>query len=288
MVASSFKAALARVLVHEGGYVNHPRDPGGATNQGITQRTYDAYRRGKKLRTRNVRSLVPPERDDIYRHQYWDAIRGDKLPEGLDYVLFDGCVHSGPKQSIKWLQRALGAAYRGEIDGVIGLGTLAAIDETENLDALIDRICDRRMIYLRALDTWRDFGRGWTARVAGVRSVGQAMADNKKDAEEVVVFAAAGSGEKALIEDARKSPSKAPADAATGGGIGAGGISATLQGLQDQLTPYSSAGAWIGNLVVGLAVLGAALAIGGIGYRWYANRQQKRIADALDVAAAPV
>jgi lysozyme family protein len=282
MVASSFKAALARVLVHEGGFSDHPRDKGGATNQGITQRTYDAYRRGKKLRTRNVRSLVAPERDAIYRHQYWDAVQGDKLPEGVDYVLFDGAVHSGPKQSIKWLQRSLGAAYRGTIDGVIGLATFAALEETENLDALIDRICARRMIYLRALDTWRDFGRGWTARVAGVRAVGQAMADSKMDAEVVEVVAVPGSEAKAPIEDARKAPSKAPADAATGGGIGAGGISATLQGLQEQLTPFSAAGDWIGNLVVGLAVGGAVLAVGGIGYRWYANRQQARIADALD------
>lgn len=285
MVASSFKAALARVLVHEGGYVNHPRDPGGATNQGITQRTYEAYRRGKKQRTRNVRSLTVPERDDIYRHQYWDAVEGDKLPEGVDYVLFDGAVNSGSKQSIKWLQRALGSAYRGPIDGVIGLGTLAALDEIENLDSLIDRICDRRMIYLRALEHWPTFKRGWTARVAGVRSVGQAMADSKQDADKVEIVAVPGSEAKALIEDARKSMSKAPGDAATGGGIGAGGIAGTLQTLQEQLTPFSAAGDWITNLVVGLAVTGTVLTVGGLAYRWYANRQQAQLADALDEVA---
>ncbi|MHC2488723.1 lysozyme family protein [Sinorhizobium meliloti] len=267
-----------------GGFVNHPRDPGGATNQGITQRTYDAYRRGKKLPQRSVRKLTAPERDAIYRRQYWDAIDGDKLPAGVDYVLFDGAVNSGPKQSIKWLQRALGSAYRGQIDGVIGMATMGALQETEDHDALIDRICDRRMIYLRALDTWGDFAGGWTRRVQNVRAAGKAMADDRKD--EVAAVHIAGAEAKARIEDARTVPSKAPADAATGGGIGAGGIAGTLQTLQEQLTPFSSSGGWITTLVVALAVGGALLATGGIAYRWYATRQQARLADALDAVPA--
>ncbi len=279
MAANSFRAALARVLVHEGGYVNHPRDPGGATNQGITQRTYGAYRRSKGAPLRSVRQMAAAERDAIYRRQYWDPTKADKLPVGVDYVVFDGAVNSGPKQSIKWLQRALGSAYRGEIDGVAGLATMAALEETENHDALIDRICDRRMSYLRALDTWGDFSGGWTKRVANVRAVGRAEAGGRKD---VVTVHVAGAEAKARIEDARKAPSKAPADAATGGGIGAGSIAGTLQTLQEQLTPFSAAGDWIATLVVGLAVTGAALAIGGIGYRFYAKRQQARLADALD------
>lgn len=174
MVASHFDKALARVLAHEGGFVHHAKDPGGATNQGITQRIYDAYRRGRKTRSRTVRLLVPAERDAIYRRQYWDAVNGDILPKGADYVVFDGAVNSGPKQAIKWLQRALGAAYRGKIDGVIGLATLAALDDVDDWAALIDRICDRRMIFLRSLKHWRTFGKGWTRRVDNVRAVGKA------------------------------------------------------------------------------------------------------------------
>ncbi|MDX0262881.1 N-acetylmuramidase [Sinorhizobium meliloti] len=284
MAASSFKAALARVLVHEGGYVNHPRDPGGATNQGITQRTYDAYRRSKGAAARTVRKLTAAERDAIYRRQYWDAIKGDKLPVGIDYVVFDGAVNSGPRQSVKWLQRALGPAYRGEIDGIIGLATFAALQETEDHDALIDRICDRRMVYLRALDTWSDFAGGWTRRVQNVRAAGKAMADGRKD--EVAAVHIAGAETKARIEDARKAPSKAPADAATGGGIGAGGIAGTLQTLQEQLTPFSAAGDWITTTVVVLALTGGVLAIGGIGYRYWAKRKEARLADALDAVPA--
>ncbi|MDX0427983.1 N-acetylmuramidase [Sinorhizobium medicae] len=281
MATSSFKAALARVLVHEGGYVNHPRDPGGATNQGITQRTYDAYRRSKKLAPRSVQKLTAPERDAIYRRQYWDAIKGDKLPVGVDYVVFDGAVNSGPNQSIKWLQRALGSAYRGQIDGVIGLATFAALEATEDHDALIDRISDRRMAFLKALEPWPVFAGGWTRRVQNVRAIGKAA--GRKD---VVAVHIAGAETKATIEDARKAPSPAPADAATGGGIGAGGIAGTLQTLQDQLTPFSAAGNWITTLVVVLAVSGAGLAAGGIAYRWYAKRRAAQLADALDAVPA--
>jgi len=281
MVASRFKVSLARVLVHEGGYVNHPRDPGGATNQGITQRVYDAYRRGKKLTPRSVRELTAPERDAIYRQQYWDVIWGDKLPTGVDYVMMDGTVNSGPKQAVKWLQRALGSAYRGKVDGIMGLATLAAIEATENHAALIDRICDRRMIFLRALGTWRDFGKGWTRRVQNVRAMAKADVEGAK-ADEVVAVHVVGAETKARIEDAKKAPSPAPADAATGGGVGGMGIAGTLQTLQDQLTPFSAAGQWITNLVAILAISGAVIAAGGVAYRWYAKRQQNRLADALD------
>lgn len=284
MTATRFKTCLARVLIYEGGISDHPRDPGGLTNQGVTQRTYDAYRRAKKLPTRSVRKMTAAERDAIYRQHYWDTIQGDRLPAGVDSVLFDGSVNSGPKQAIKWLQRALGSAYRGQIDGIIGLGTWAALEATEDHAALIDRICDRRMAFLRALNTWPTFAGGWTRRVESVRRLGKADAAGNK---EVAAVAIAGADAKALIEDARTPPSPAPADAATGGGIGAGGIAGTLQTLQDQLTPYSSAGQWITNLVVILGVIGAALAVGGIAYRWYAKRQKARLTDALDMDAVP-
>lgn len=280
MVASHFDKALARVLAHEGGFVHHAKDPGGATNQGITQRIYDAYRRGRKTRSRTVRLLLPAERDAIYRRQYWDAVNGDILPKGADYVVFDGAVNSGPKQAIKWLQRALGAAYRGKIDGVIGLATLAALDDVDDWAALIDRICDRRMIFLRSLKHWRTFGKGWTRRVDNVRAVGKADIDGIARIETATE---PGGDFKALVSDAQQPPSKAPADAATGGGIGAGGIAGTLQQLQEQLTPLSAAGEWITVLVVILATGGAALAIGGIGWRWYAKQRERQLADALDL-----
>ena len=124
MTTSGFARALPRVLAHEGGYVDDPFDPGGATNKGITFRVYDAYRTRNGLPTRDVRAISATEVAEIYRLQYWDAVKGDELPPGLDYVLFDGAVNSGPSQSIKWLQRALGDVA---VDGQIGQATLAAV-----------------------------------------------------------------------------------------------------------------------------------------------------------------
>lgn len=172
MVASNFDAALARVLVHEGGYSNHPKDPGGATMRGIIQKVYDAYRSSKGQPTRSVRQLTDDEMRDIYRRQYWDAIQGDKLPAGIDYVTFDGAVNSGPGQSAKWLQRALGLTA----DGQVGALTLNAAAYHSNRVALVDRICDQRLAMLKTLRTWPTFGKGWARRVADVRSAGKIMA----------------------------------------------------------------------------------------------------------------
>ncbi|WP_404927166.1 glycoside hydrolase family 108 protein [Mesorhizobium sp. ORM16] len=142
MAVSREKESLAKVLAHEGGYVNHPADPGGPTNKGVTQRVYDGYRKGKGLAKRSVKSITMDEVGEIYDRQYWDAVKGDLLPDGVDYVVFDGGVNSGPGRSIMWLQQALRPIYTGPIDGVMGVGTLAALKAVNNNDALIDRICD--------------------------------------------------------------------------------------------------------------------------------------------------
>ncbi|MDG4877668.1 glycoside hydrolase family 108 protein [Mesorhizobium sp. WSM4935] len=278
MAASREQESVARVLVHEGGFSNHPADPGGATMKGVTQRVYDAYSRSKGLATRSVKSITSLELFEIYDRQYWDAVKGDQLPAGVDYVVFDGAVNSGPKQSILWLQRALGSLYRGRPDGVIGLATIAAVQACNNHDALIDRICDQRLNFMRHLSTWSVFGKGWSARVAEVRSIGQAWATGEMP--QPASFCDGGQS-KAFVEDARAAPSTAPADAAAGAGVGGLGISGTLQGLQERLSPLSYASEWVGRVVVILAIVSAALAIGGIAYSWYARRKAKRLADAL-------
>lgn len=283
MSASREKEALARVLVHEGGYVNNPRDPGGPTNKGVTQRVYDAYRKGKGLTARSVKGITSQEVEAIYDRQYWDAVKGDQLPAGVDYVVFDGAVNSGPGRSIMWLQQALRPAYAGPIDGVMGIGTLAAVNANTNHDALIGRICDARMNFLRHLGTFSTFGRGWTARVSEVRSIGQAWATG--ETPQMANFMDGGQA-KAFIEDANTAPSAAPADAAMGAGGGGLGVSATLQGLQDQLSPFSYASEWLMKIVVILALVSALLVIGGGAYRWYANRKAKRLAEALGTAPA--
>ena len=150
------------ILAYEGGFVNHPKDPGGATNQGITQRTYDAYRRRIGHATQSVRLIDNVERDTIYRVQYWDAIKGDDLPSGVDAVVYDFAVNSGPSRAAKYLQRIAGVKQ----DGMIGMQTLDALARMDSTQ-VIGRLCADRMAFLRGLPAWVTFGTGWTRRVMG-------------------------------------------------------------------------------------------------------------------------
>jgi lysozyme family protein len=220
------------------------------------------------------------EVEEIYRSAYWELAKCDQLPAGVSYVVFDGAVNSGVAQSVKWLQRALGVA----VDGVIGNATLAAVQNYGNMDRLIDAICDRRLAFLKALKTWKAFGRGWASRVAAVRSTGKAWASGTVEVQPLGL--ASGASMKASISDAKKAPVLAVADATTGGGVGSGGLAATLQQVQDQLSPLSYSSELIGKVVAGLIILSALLMIGGIGYRWYAKRRKDELKDALDIPAA--
>ncbi|MGZ2449569.1 lysozyme family protein [Rhizobium ruizarguesonis] len=276
-----FERALTRVLVHEGGYVNHPSDPGGETNKGITKRVYDTYRERMGQPTQSVRNISQAEIAAIYKAAYWDLAKCDQLPAGISYVVFDGAVNSGVSQSIKWLQRALGVVA---VDGVIGNATIAAVQNYGNMDRLVDAICDRRLAFMKALKTWNTFGRGWASRVSAVRATGKAWASGTVEAQPVGLYS--GVSPKAPISDAKAAPMLAVADGATGGGIGSGGLAATLQQVQDQLSPLSYSSELIGKVVAVLVIVSAALMIGGIGYRWYAKRKKDALKDALDIPVA--
>jgi len=271
-----FERALPRVLMHEGGYVNDPQDPGGETNRGITKRVYDAYRQRMRLPVQSVKNITSQEVAAIYRANYWDLAKCDQLPAGVSYVVFDGNVNSGVSQSIKWLQRAVGVVP----DGVIGNATLAAVQNYGDMNRLVDAICDRRLAFLKALKTWKRFGKGWAARVADVRATGKAWANGSDATQKLPVLPG---NAKAFLSDAKPAPALAIADATTGGGIGSGGLAATLQQVQDQLSPYSYGSSLIGKVVVALIVIGAALTVGGLAYRWWAARRKAERADALDL-----
>lgn len=273
-----FRRCLEKVLVHEGGFVNHPADPGGATNRGVTQRVYDAYRERHNLSKQSVAKITEEEVEDIYRYQYWRLIDGDILPPGVDYVVFDGAVNSGVSQSIKWLQRALGDSSASRVDGVLGPMTLDAVINYADHDELIAQICDRRLTFLKALKTWKVFGKGWAARVSQVRAVGQAWATGSVAPETQYV---PGGSAKGHVSDAKAAPVKAVADAAAGGGT----LTAVLSQAIEQLTPLSSNPA-IGKVVAVLTVVGVVTMVGGFLYRQYAQRREARILDALDLRSA--
>lgn len=171
MMERNFEKALNAVLKDEGGFVNHPKDPGGATNFGITQAVYSAWRRNKGQAFKAVALITGAEVADIYKAQYWDAVRGDLLTDGVDYVTFDGAVNSGPVQSIKWLQKALGTTA----DGHLGNVTLDRLSRASPA-TVIKSHCATRLGFLTKLKTWKYFGRGWNARMARVQALGLKIA----------------------------------------------------------------------------------------------------------------
>jgi lysozyme family protein len=165
MAASSYEAALARLLVHEGGYTNHPADPGGPTNFGITIYDYRKYVKPGATAA-DVRAMKVEEAKAIYRAKYWDAQRCDELPAGVDDCVFDYGVNSGIGRSGKVLRRVLGLP---DNDWHTSDAVLAAL-RRRDAKAVIDAICDERLRFLKSLKTWPVFGKGWGARVAEVRA----------------------------------------------------------------------------------------------------------------------
>jgi len=170
MSASSFDRALKLVLAHEGGYVDHSADPGGATNLGVTIGTLSKWL-GRTATKAEVKALTPERVAPIYRKGYWDAVRADDLPAGVDYCTFDAAVNSGPSWGAKWLQRAVGVTA----DGSVGPLTIKAAKELP-ASIIINRMCDDRLAFLRNLSTWPTFGKGWARRVEEVRKEALAMA----------------------------------------------------------------------------------------------------------------
>ena len=175
MSASSFDEALTLVLDLEGGFVNDPRDPGGATNLGITGKTLAAAR-GRPVSVADLRALTRAEAGAIYRRLYWDAVGADQLPPGLDLAVFDYAVNSGVGRSARSLQAALGVRQ----DGLIGPETIA-VARARDCAKAVSALTAQRLAYLRGLSTWPAFGRGWTARVNRVESAALAAAGRAAD-----------------------------------------------------------------------------------------------------------
>jgi lysozyme family protein len=177
-VADRFRHCLTHVLRHEGGYADHPADPGGATNMGITRRTLARWRGVSpfwKLPKADVRSLERSEAGAIYEALYWQRSAAAQMPDGLDLALFDFAVNSGPARAIKALQGLVGTRQ----DGFVGPLTLAAIRrkvELVGVAGLIIALCDGRLGFLQRLAIYATFGRGWSRRVADIRAAALAMA----------------------------------------------------------------------------------------------------------------
>lgn len=231
MAAALFSRALALTLSFEGGYSDHPLDPGGATNLGVTRRTLAAVLE-RPVTKAEVRALTRADVEPIYRARYWNAVAGDRLPAGLDMAVFDLAVNSGPGRAARLLQEVLGVGR----DGLIGPVTLAAA--RSDPVAAIRALTLRRRSFLHRLAVWSTFGRGWSRRVAGVEAAALTVARRARpDTSSSASSAAPGSGR----PDAASPPATSPKDTV----------------MYDTKTLFTSRTVWAN--VVGLAALAAGL-----------------------------
>jgi len=154
-----FDTAFDRLISHEGGYVNDPKDPGGETNWGISKRTYPHL---------DIKNLTRNDAKEIYRKDFWDKL-GSAHP-AIKFQVFDFAVNSGPGRAAKFLQELVGV----KADGAIGPMTLTAVSKKDSKE-LIRAYNAKRQAFLESLPTFATFGNGWTTRVAGVKTEALAM-----------------------------------------------------------------------------------------------------------------
>lgn len=169
---SRFSVCLPLTLAYEGGWSNHPLDPGKATMRGVTQAVYDDWCSMHGLAKQSVGHISDSELTQIYQWRYWDAARCGSLPVGVDYALFDFAVNSGVRRAVQLLQRVLDI----KDDGAMGPMTAAAVAgfcRQYGSATLSDALCNARMTFLRGLPTFSVFGKGWKARVMGAKEGSQ-------------------------------------------------------------------------------------------------------------------
>jgi lysozyme family protein len=252
MAASSYDEALRRLLIHEGGYTNHPADPGGPTNFGITIADYRKYVKPGATAA-DVKAMKLDEAKAIYRAKYWDAQRCNELPAGVDYAVFDYGVNSGIGRSGKVLRRALKLP---DNISVVNDGVIAAA-RSADAKALVGALCDERLRFLQSLKTWAVFGAGWGRRVAEVKSVALALAAGAPTPDIAPANA----------------PGLAVAPAAKSGQLGSAGAIATAGAVAAQQAHQSGARP---AMVAAIVMLTLALSlVGWLFWRWRRRQQEK-------------
>ena len=161
MAKENYDFILKQILKYEGGKVDNPKDPGGRTAFGITQDTYNAWLKKQNLSLNDVFNISKDAVAAIYRQEYWDKIRGDDLPSGIDMAVMDYAVNSGVSRAAKTLQAVVGVTQ----DGQIGPQTIQAAKTYVAMS-----ITNRRLAFMQSLSIWSTFGKGWSARIADVKN----------------------------------------------------------------------------------------------------------------------
>ena len=160
----NYEHCLGMILHHEGGYVNHPKDPGGETNMGVTRRVYENWCLEQDLFRKDMKDLEFSDVAPIYKQNYWDRCKCDSLPNGVDLCVFDMGVNAGTGRGARFLQKCVGSVS----DGAVGPNTLRQVDEwiaMRGEEDLITDYSERRRDYYKRLKTFSTFGRGWIRRV---------------------------------------------------------------------------------------------------------------------------
>ena len=160
----NWEIALKHILKWEGGYVNHPADPGGMTNLGVTKRVWEEWT-GKPATEQDMRGLTVDMVAPLYKKRFWDAVRGDDLPSGVDLCVFDCAVNAGVGRASRFLQQVVGVTA----DGAIGPRTLAAVTAMP-ADEIVEKFCDLREAHYKSLSTFATFGKGWMRRLDSVEA----------------------------------------------------------------------------------------------------------------------
>lgn len=148
----TFDQAFERLIGHEGGYVNHPSDPGGETNFGISRRSYPGE---------DIKRMTLARAQELYRRDFWGPSGCDAAPPELRFDLFDMAVNAGVRRAVLTLQQAVGAVQ----DGILGPRTLQAM-QSMPAARVVARFNGHRLEHLASLPTWPAFGRGWARRIA--------------------------------------------------------------------------------------------------------------------------
>jgi lysozyme family protein len=252
MAASSYDEALRRLLAHEGGYSDHPSDPGGPTKYGITIATFRRWV-NPAASTADLKAMSMSQAKGLYRAHYWDALGCDRLPAGLDYAVFDYGVNSGTARAATVVRRIAGIEGAG---APLDTATLSALGRGEAA-GLIGRLCDERLAFLKNLKTWPVFGRGWARRVSEVREAALAMAAAARVAPAAQVGAAVPG--KGIV------PLERAAQRGSAGTVAAGGAIAAAAAHRAGAPPV---------IVLGIVIAAAALAVAA----WMAwrGRQERR------------
>ena len=165
----NFQKSLALLLKSEGGFVNHPSDPGGMTNLGVTRRAWESYVQ-RQVDEAEMRGLTPEIVAPFYKARYWDACKCDQLPLGVDYAVFDFAVNAGVSRASKTMQAALGTAA----DGIVGPATLGVAVNADP-DEFLEKFSAAKEHFYRGLQTFDVFGKGWLRRVSEVKQTAEGM-----------------------------------------------------------------------------------------------------------------